>query len=144
MRRCSIFAFRWISAAALVALLGLAATCAAASAQVIRFHGYRLSVPSGWPVYQLARRPRTCVRFDRHAVYLGSPSARQRCPAAAIGRTEAILVSPLSARDAGTRGGGPALPLVTRPGAQSRQGSLARFAVVAHGVTVTATWARAG
>ena len=96
MRRCSIFAFRWISAAALVAAFGLAATCAtAASARVVRFHGYRLSVPSGWPIYQLALRPRTCVRFDRQAVYLGTPGSAQTCPAHAVGRTESVLISPV-------------------------------------------------
>jgi hypothetical protein len=48
VRRCSIFAIWWISLAAALAALGLAATCAtAANARVIRFHGYRLSVPAG-------------------------------------------------------------------------------------------------
>jgi hypothetical protein len=35
-----------------------------------------------------------CVRLDRRAVYLGTPSAHQRCPADAIGRRRAILVEP--------------------------------------------------
>ena len=49
-------------------------------------------MPARWPVYDLAAHPATCVRFNRHAVYLGSPSAEQRCPAHQIGRTDAILV----------------------------------------------------
>ena len=51
-------------------------------------------MPAGWPVIRLAERPRTCVRLDRKAVYLGTPSAMQRCPANAIGRRRAILVDP--------------------------------------------------
>lgn len=51
-------------------------------------------MPEGWPVIRLAERPRTCVRLDRKAVYLGTPSAAQRCPANAIGRRRAILVDP--------------------------------------------------
>src|SRR4051794_15817726 len=37
-----------------------------------------------------------CVRLDRKAVYLGTPSPRQDCPAEAIGRRRAILVEPRS------------------------------------------------
>jgi hypothetical protein len=33
-----------------------------------------------------------CVRLDRKAVYLGTPSAQQSCPAGAIGRRRAIVV----------------------------------------------------
>jgi Domain of unknown function (DUF1906) len=113
-----------------------------AATKVVRYHGYEVSVPAAWPVYDLATDPSVCVRFDRHALYLGSPSSVQRCPAGAIGRTEAILVSPLTAHDARTGAIGPPLPPVTRPAAQSAQGSEARFAVAAHGVTVTATWDR--
>ena len=35
-----------------------------------------------------------CVRLDRRAVYLGTPSASQRCPAHAVGRRRAILLDP--------------------------------------------------
>jgi len=91
--RCSIFAFRRTSVAALLAALGLAATCAtAASAHVVRFHGYRLSVPAGWPVYQLAGRPRTCVRFDRHAVYLGTPGPAQAATSRTIGMAATLFM----------------------------------------------------
>lgn len=37
-----------------------------------------------------------CVRLDRRAVYLGTPSPNQSCPAEAIGRRRAILVEPES------------------------------------------------
>jgi hypothetical protein len=135
-----------VACAMLVALvIGMNATALAsvgAATKVVRYHGYEVSVPAAWPVYDLATDPSVCVRFDRHALYLGSPSAVQRCPAGAIGRTEAILVSPVTAHDARTGAIGPPLPPVTRPAAQSAQGSEARFAVAAHGVTVTATWDR--
>lgn len=87
--------------ASLTLLFGAASASASAMpARVVSFHGYRLRVPTGWPVYNLARDPFVCARFDRHAVYLGTPSFRQRCPAHAVGRTEAILVSPLRAGEA--------------------------------------------
>jgi hypothetical protein len=136
VRRCSIFAFRWISAAALVAALGLAATCAtAASAQVVRFHGYRLSVPAGWPVYQLARRPRTCVRFDRHAVYLGTPGSAQSCPAHAVGRTESVLISPM-----GRPGQERAAGVTGVVGVAGSGGSVDRVTLGSSGLVATATW----
>jgi hypothetical protein len=137
VRRCSIFAFRWVTVAAVAAVLGLAATCAtAASAHVVRFHGYRLSVPAGWPVYRLARRPSTCVRFDRHAVYLGTPSSTQRCPAHAVGRTESVLVSPGrgAARErADVRMNGAA-------GIAGSGGSIDRVRLGSSGLVATATW----
>src|SRR5947209_9620120 len=67
---------------------------AAAPAAVIHYHGAAVSVPAGWPVYDLASHPGLCVRFDRPAVYLGRPAAQQRCAATAIGRPRAILVEP--------------------------------------------------
>jgi hypothetical protein len=141
VRRCSIFAFRWISAAALVAALGLAATCpTAAGAQVIRFHGYRLSVPAGWPVYRLARRPRTCVRFDRHAVYLGTPGPAQACPAHAVGRTESVLISPAGRADA-ERGAARVAGASGIIDALSPGGSIDRVSLGSSGLVAIATWA---
>ncbi|HUA06777.1 MAG TPA: DUF1906 domain-containing protein [Solirubrobacteraceae bacterium] len=112
-----------------------------ARTKVVRYHGYRLAVPASWPVYDLATDPSVCVRFNRHAVYLGEPSSRQRCPAQAIGRTEAILVAPLVAHGAGAGAAtGPALPRIASANAQPRQGSSTELVVPKHGVTVTATW----
>ena len=109
---------------------------------VVRYHGYRLVVPSTWPVYDLASNPTVCVRFDRHAVYLGRPSSRQRCPAHAAGRTEAILVAPVSAHGAraGSDGAGSALPPTRARGAQPTRGGSAELAIPRAGVRVTATW----
>jgi Domain of unknown function (DUF1906) len=145
----------WLAAAALLALLltasaALLPTASAAAAasptgsraatKALRYHGYRLVVPAAWPVFNLAADPTACVRFDRHAVYLGQPSSRQRCPAHAVGRTEAILVQPLSAHSAGAHGAtGPLLPEDRR--AQPQNGSSTQLAVPSAGVLVTATWA---
>ncbi|MBV8989863.1 MAG: DUF1906 domain-containing protein [Solirubrobacterales bacterium] len=123
----------------------LAWTCAGvASAQsaskLVRYQRYKLVVPATWPVYNLASDPSVCVRFNRHAVYLGRPSTNQRCPAHEVGRTEAILVEPLAARGASGAGMAPALPQVTRAAAQPQQGSAAQVGVPARGVIVTATW----
>ncbi len=135
---------------ALLALLAAPISTGVASAQpttgrtkVVRYHGYRLVVPASWPVYNLGADPGTCVRFNRHAVYLGEPSSREQCPAHAAGRTEAILVAPLAAQGAGAPGGsgaGPALPRIATPHAQPRQGSSAQLTIPSAGVVVTATW----
>jgi hypothetical protein len=131
--------------ATLVAVLGLVATCAtAASAKVVRFHGYRLSVPAAWPVYQLAHRPRTCVRFDRHAVYLGTPSSVQNCPAHAVGRTESLLISAVG-RSGGERaaraaGAGSAAADSAAASVSSTGGAVDRVALGSPGLVATATW----
>src|SRR5450755_2104058 len=108
---------RWWPAALVVAGVLAAAAPAPASAsagpatKVVMYHGYRVTVPRGWPVFRLATDPTACVRFDRHAVYLGRPGAAQRCPAVAVGRTEAILVAPLAVGSGapGAAGAGAAL-----------------------------------
>jgi hypothetical protein len=102
-----------LGAAMLLALF--AAPASAAEKRIVRFEGRALQVPAAWPVYRLAQHPRMCVRLDRRAVYLGTQSGQQNCPAEAIGRRRAILVEPraLEARSsllpmarssAGTRG----------------------------------------
>lgn len=98
----------------------------AAALKFVRYRGLALRIPRSWPVFDLARHPSTCVRFDRHALYLGIPGAAERCPAHAVGRTEAILVSPLG-ESAGL----------------SLEGNARSFALPSAGVQVTATWWRA-
>jgi Domain of unknown function (DUF1906) len=112
------------------ALVGASPAHANAASKVVRYRGYSLTVPASWPVFALAARPTTCVRFDRHAVYLGRPSSQQRCPTAAAGRTEAILVEPSTAR-------GASLPAIL-PGAQR---SAAEVSAANHRVLVLGTWA---
>ncbi|TDB82850.1 DUF1906 domain-containing protein [Actinomadura sp. KC216] len=61
---------------------------------VIGYRGLRLTVPAGWEVHDLERDPSRCVRYDRHAVYLGRPGPQPDCPARLVGRTEAIHLQP--------------------------------------------------
>ena len=110
---------------------------AAAPTKVVRYHGYRILVPAGWPVFRLAHNSRTCVRFDRHALYLGRPGGDQSCPTAAVGRTEAILVEPAHGRSLASQ----PQPLPMPAGPRTMQ--VPRAAQVldnAHHVVVTATW----
>jgi hypothetical protein len=70
---------------------------AAAPDTVISYRGHHFTVPDSWAVVDLAASPRTCVRFDRHAVYLGTPGSTQDCPARTFGHTEALLIRPAAA-----------------------------------------------
>jgi Domain of unknown function (DUF1906) len=119
-----------------------AATAAIAATKVVSYRGERLTVPASWPVFRLARQAGTCVRFNRHAVYLGSPGADQRCPAHAAGRTEAILLSPLPAdvADAARANELPA-PVAVHP-ALPAGGASAQLSEPSRHVVVTATWGR--
>jgi len=82
--------------------IGVAAPATAAPVPYrhLSFDGTTLTVPSAWPVVDLAKHPRACVRFDVHAVYLGQPSTDQDCPSGLIGRSEAVLVEPSTAAPA--------------------------------------------
>jgi Domain of unknown function (DUF1906) len=122
----------------LCGLTGAASAHRAPRAKAVTYRGYRIVVPAGWPVYHLSAHPDTCVRFDRHAVYLGQPSPVQRCPGHAAGRTEAILEQPLGAHAAGSAGAGVAPP--SNLLAQDAGGSVAQLAIPAHRLLVTATW----
>ncbi len=64
------------------------------------FGGYRFELPHTWPVINLSAHRRTCVRFDRRVVYLGTPGRNQSCPARLVGTTEALLIQPGPARAA--------------------------------------------
>ena len=134
-----------VLAAAFAILAGPAAAVSAhhanrkAKLKTVRYRGYSMRVPASWPVYRLARHPTVCVRFNRHAVYLGSPGAGQSCPANAAGRTEAILASPRETHGAHGAAAHP-LAAVSAGGAQPAGGSEAQIAIPAHGVEVTATW----
>ncbi len=130
--------------AALVALIGgslviPSAASANARAKIVGFDGYRISVPASWPVYDLRADPSVCVRFNRHAVYLGPASPQQRCPAHAVGRTEAIWIAPLAAHSAQS-GGSPVTGLPAAPGSGPARASSTTVRLPARGVLVTATW----
>jgi hypothetical protein len=70
----------------------LTAQAGRAGFKVVRFAGYTIKVPASWPVYRLDRDPSRCVRYDRHAVYLGQPGANQQCPAHLVGRAATISI----------------------------------------------------
>ncbi|MGW2378136.1 DUF1906 domain-containing protein [Kitasatospora sp. NPDC001683] len=79
---------------ALAAGTGTAHAAPDATTRTVSFQGYDFQVPADWSVVDLASDPAACVRFDRHAVYLGTPAADQNCPSHLAGRTEALVVEP--------------------------------------------------
>jgi hypothetical protein len=90
-----------------------------AGARTVQFAGGQVEAPLGWPVYRLSEHPGMCVRMDRRVVYLGKPSANQRCPVdAAIGRRRAILIEGHEAASASAS----ALPVHKRPLATASAG----------------------
>lgn len=71
--------------------------------KTVTYLGHSFTVPFSWRVVDLARHPYTCVRFDVHAVYLGQPGDKQRCPARGAGRRiGALLIEPDLTRSAGS------------------------------------------
>lgn len=86
----------------------------AAAARTLDYRGAAVTIPAGWPVYDLAAHPTTCVRFDRPAVYVGLPGAQQRCPATAAGRPLAILIEPRGKGAVILRGAAQTIPAGTR------------------------------
>ncbi|MFD8610856.1 glycoside hydrolase domain-containing protein [Streptomyces sp. NPDC059631] len=68
--------------------------------RTVAYRGHTFTVPADWQVVDLTADPAACVRFDRHAVYLGTPGERQDCPARATGRTESLWVRPATAERA--------------------------------------------
>jgi hypothetical protein len=122
----------WVS---LLTVAVLALGSAAAAGKIVRWHGYQVALPRSWSIFDLGRDPATCVRFNRHALYVGVPSVNQRCPAHAAGRTEAILVEPVGARAA-------AAPLGAGGAIVRGQGSTTSFLVRSAHLRVTATWSR--
>ena len=109
-----------------------AVPAAAGTLKTVRYRGYELRVPSSWPVFRLGSNPTACVRFNRHAVYLGRPSAHQRCPAHAVGRTEAVLLAPAA----------PAAAPIATDARRLQTAGTGELTVRGPRVTVTATWRR--
>src|SRR6516165_7003994 len=102
-----------------------AAAAADPGFRLVTYRGYSFKVPPSWRVVNLAQHRRACVRFDRHAVYLGTPSPGQKCPSRLLGTTEAMLVEPASGRAAH----------ISEYNAVNRQVNVA-----AHGIHITATF----
>jgi glycoside hydrolase-like protein len=75
-----------------------AGTTSTAAARTVAYAGRRFQIPADWPVTDLRTDPTACVRFDQHAVYLGTPGPDERCPAQGVGRPAgALLISTASA-----------------------------------------------
>jgi Domain of unknown function (DUF1906) len=119
--------------------VGTALASAGSATKVVRYRGYSVVVPAGWPVYNLASDRTVCVRFNRNAVYLGQPGSDQSCPAHSVGRTEVILIEPLTGSRADAAAAR-AIPSLSEPQEQGQHPSSGQLAVPARGVTVAATW----
>jgi hypothetical protein len=65
---------------------------AGAARRTVAFDGVSLRVPASWPVIDLSRQPRACLRLNRHAVYLGTPGPDPICPANLQGKTTAVTL----------------------------------------------------
>jgi Domain of unknown function (DUF1906) len=122
---------RWtLLASAAAAAAGLCSPAALAAAspgagQTVSYQGYSFQVPAGWPVIRVGPSSTTCVRFDRHAIYLGDPGVNQDCPAGLLGTTEAILVQPAAGQAAASAAEDPVARKIT---------------VLSPGIEVTATY----
>jgi hypothetical protein len=102
-----------LPALALLPLVAGALTAPAVSAstppgpgRTVSFAGATVSVPADWPVVDVDGVP-GCVRYDRHAVYLGTPSETD-CPAGLVGRTSTVQITRAGS---GTPGGDGAIVL---------------------------------
>lgn len=121
--------FRAIVLATLVILplLVWSVPASADSSQTVSFAGVSVTVPASWPVLDVDGAT-GCVRYDRHAVYLGSPQV-SNCPPGLIGHVATVQVlrqgpvpagEPVRTLTGGLQvfGGGPVDPdlTVTAPG----------------------------
>lgn len=64
--------------------------------RTVTFDGVSVRVPALWPVIRFSRHPEACPRLDVHAVYLGAPGPMPICPPHLLGKTEAVMISPLT------------------------------------------------
>ena len=104
---------------------GPAATGTSRRTKAVSYLGRTFRVPRSWPVVRDGSHPHGCVRFDQHAVYLGTVGHDERCPSWLLGTTEALLIQP-----------GPAIAART-----STENPVARqITAQAPGISVTATF----
>ncbi|MDF3297131.1 glycoside hydrolase domain-containing protein [Streptomyces tropicalis] len=96
--RTSRRALSALTALAACAALGTgvsgSARAASGGTKTVEYRGHTFTVPADWQVVDLDENPSACVRFDRHAVYLGTPGDQQDCPARIVGRTESLWAQP--------------------------------------------------
>ncbi|MGW1342786.1 glycoside hydrolase domain-containing protein [Kribbella sp. NPDC002412] len=86
------------------AVVTITRPAAADETKTVSYRGYEVKVPASWPVVDVAANPTTCVRFDRPAVYLGRSTAQADCPAHVVGRSEGIVLEPLTTAEPSTPG----------------------------------------
>jgi hypothetical protein len=67
---------------------------ATASWRTLTYGQETFKVPGTWKLFDVARSPKTCVRFNRNAVYEGASGPLAACPAEATGISDAIQVQP--------------------------------------------------
>ena len=79
--------------------------------KTVSFDGYAFDVPALWPVYRLSADSTRCVRYDRSAVYLGTPGTNQQCPAHLVGQTATVSIAPSKASGGAGSGGQPVAQL---------------------------------
>lgn len=99
--------FRPAVLSTVIALLGGLVVGAAAEgvdSKTVSYRGYEVTVPASWPVVDLEKDPTACVRFDRAAVYLGRSTAQADCPAHLVGRSEGLVLAPLTGAARSTDG----------------------------------------
>src|ERR1700679_715535 len=80
----------------------ISTTAKTTAMKTVVYHGYEFQVPASWPVYRLDQHPTPCVRYDVHAVYLGTPGVNMQCPAGLVGRTQTVSVIPSTTVAAGS------------------------------------------
>jgi hypothetical protein len=90
--------------AGVAAVVTISRPAAADETKTVSYRGYEVKVPASWPVVDLAANPTTCVRLDRPAVYLGRSTAQADCPAHLVGRSEGIVLEPLTTAQESTPG----------------------------------------
>lgn len=116
--------------------------------KTVAYQGYEFQVPADWPVYRLDQHPRTCVRYDVHAVYLGRPGPDMRCPAGLAGRAQTVSFIPGQGNAAGSgtgQAGGTELQRLPAVHAMIKQHSDTQELVVSlsagtHAATVLGTY----
>jgi len=90
--------------AGVAAVVTISRPAAADETKTVSYRGYEVQVPVSWPVVDLAATPTACVRLDRPAVYLGRSTAQADCPAHLVGRSEGIVLEPLTTAEPSTPG----------------------------------------
>jgi len=105
----------------------------------VSYSGESFEVPASWATFDTGSDASVCVRFDRHALYLGGEGGRARCPTQAVGVEAAVQVQRVTVPPAGLvdsqLGGQPA-----RFGAHPQVDRRYLVWFPGTGVEVTATW----